>query len=285
MEKYYRFAGAEVCVRIPDRWAYRDERQLAPFAASTVQDPWIFDGSPASRLPSPQGRRSYTSADLEVWEQDGLRQIYRGCGSGGWEKATLYTASRGKQHRILWKDSIYPGPIGIKTILECLNASHLINRAGGCILHCSYIEHQGKAIVFTAPSGVGKSTQAELWRCHRGARILNGDRAAVRMVDGVPMAEAIPFAGSSEYCLNRDLPLAAIVYLGQSPETTLRPLTGAAAFRRVWEGCTVNIWDKEDLANASQTIAELIQAVPVCRLECLPDQSAVTALEEFLKGR
>ena len=29
---------------------------------------------------------------------------------------------------------------------------------GGLILHCAYIEHHGKGILFSAPSGVGKST-------------------------------------------------------------------------------------------------------------------------------
>jgi len=282
MEKYYRFAGAEICVRIPNDLAYREERQLAPFAVASLRDPWIFDFSPAAQLPAPKGSCIYSGNDLVVWKAGELQQIYRGCVSAGWEQATLYVAARGREHQVHWSN---PGPIGVKTVLECINAAHLVNRAGGCILHCSYIEYQGKAILFTAPSGVGKSTQAELWRLHRGARILNGDRAAVRVVEGVPMAEAIPFAGSSEYCLNSNTPLAAIVCLGQGKEPRLRPLTGAAAFRSIWEGCTVNIWDGEDMALASQSVADLIQAVPVCRLDCPPDQTAVEALEVFLKGR
>ncbi len=42
--------------------------------------------------------------------------------------------------------------------------------------HCSYILHQNRAILFAAPSGTGKSTQAALWEKYRGAEIIIGDR-------------------------------------------------------------------------------------------------------------
>ena len=54
------------------------------------------------------------------------------------------------------------------------------------VFHASYVGCDGGAMLFTAPSGTGKSTQAELWRVHRGARVLNGDKAAVRStVEGI----------------------------------------------------------------------------------------------------
>lgn len=39
---------------------------------------------------------------------------------------------------------------------------HLLNMHHGFILHSSFIRWKGKGIVFTAPSGTGKSTQADL---------------------------------------------------------------------------------------------------------------------------
>lgn len=285
MEKYYRFAGVDLCVRIPEDRAYRSEGHLAPFAVSAVREPQCFDYTPVEAIPAPVGTCVYRDGGIQVWEAGDLRQIYRGSVARGWESAYLCTQSQGQENRVLWKDSSCPGPLGVRMVLEGLNVPHLITQAGGCILHCSYIEHGGKAILFTAPSGVGKSTQAELWQQHRDARIINGDRAAVGMVDGIPMAQAIPFAGSSQYCVNRSVPLKAIVCLGQAKENRIMPLTGASAFRSVWEGCTVNVWDGEDMARASQTITDLIQAVPVCRLDCRPDSTAVEILYEFLKGR
>ena len=45
------------------------------------------------------------------------------------------------------------------------------------ILHCAYTEYQGKAMLFSAPSGTGKTTQAGLWEQYRGSRTVNGDKA------------------------------------------------------------------------------------------------------------
>ena len=43
-------------------------------------------------------------------------------------------------------------------------------------LHSSFVLYKDKALVFTAPSGIGKTTQAELWRDFQGALIVNGGR-------------------------------------------------------------------------------------------------------------
>ena len=44
-------------------------------------------------------------------------------------------------------------------------------------------QYKGKAIAFSGPSGVGKSTQAEIWKQCFQADILNGDRALLRKAD------------------------------------------------------------------------------------------------------
>lgn len=41
------------------------------------------------------------------------------------------------------------------------------------ILHSAYIRHRGRAILFSAPSGTGKSTQASLWAQYAGAVFQN----------------------------------------------------------------------------------------------------------------
>ena len=48
------------------------------------------------------------------------------------------------------------------------------------ILHCAYTEYQGKAMLFSAPSGTGKTTQAGLWEQYRESRTVNGDKALLR---------------------------------------------------------------------------------------------------------
>ena len=44
-----------------------------------------------------------------------------------------------------------------------LALEHLFYRFGGLFLHSSHVSVGGRALLFSAPSGTGKSTQADLW--------------------------------------------------------------------------------------------------------------------------
>ena len=44
------------------------------------------------------------------------------------------------------------------------------------VLHCSVLKVKSGVILFSGPSGIGKSTQAGLWTKYRKARVINGDR-------------------------------------------------------------------------------------------------------------
>ena len=97
------------------------------------------------------------------------------------------------------------------------------------------------------------------------------------------MAEGIPFAGSSTYCKNRSLPIEAIVHLGQAPVTTIRRMRGYESFCRIWEGVSVNTWDKEDVELVSDVVQKVAEQIPVFHMPCTPDESAVIVLEQELR--
>lgn len=285
MERQYRFAGVEIAVSMPEELFSENERRLAPFAVEYTGDPYRFRFELADALAPPVGDCLVRNAGMQAYSDGSCRVRYVGSVGQSWENAWLRTSLRGRTCDVQVKAGTAAGPIGTKAILNAIEAQHLIARAGGFVLHCAYIDRNGKAILFTAPSETGKSTQAELWRCLRGAEIINGDRAAVRVTDGGIFAEGIPFAGSSAYCLNRSLPVAAVVYLGQAPVTGIRRMRGYEAFARVWEGCSVNTWDREDVSLVSNAVKALAETVPVYHLTCTPDESAVTALENALESR
>ena len=76
--------------------------------------------------------------------------------------------------------------------------------------------------------------------------------------------------------------MAAIVYLGQAPVTSIRRLRGYAAFKRIWEGCSVHTWEPEQMKAVSALVAATAGYVPVYYMPCTPDESAVEALENML---
>lgn len=151
------------------------------------------------------------------------------------------------------------------------------------LMHASYIDVNGSAVLFTAPCGTGKSTQAELWRVHRNAEIINGDKAGVFLKEGKAFAGGLPFCGTSKICKNRNLPLKAIVLLSQGKENRVKRLTGFEALQGVINNIYLDLlapWEKQMCIDF---VIELLEKVNVFSLQCTPDERAVEELEKNIK--
>lgn len=270
-------------VSIPEDRIWDWDDRLETFRVDQAEDPHIFEVEWVDHLPEPDGKYVEAAGTFCVYEHMDSRIRYVGYEMNSWKKGMIRIESKGKNHKIQVKNEPAWKKMPVNKMLESFSVEHLIARNDGFVFHCSYIDHDGKAILFTAPSQTGKSTQAELWKQYRGAGIINGDRAAVRLVDGDLMAEGIPFAGSSQYCENRSLPIETIVYLGQAPQTSIRKMRGYEAFFKIWEGVSVNTWDKEDMERVSAVVQQVVTRIPVYHMPCTPDESAVIALEEMLR--
>ena len=149
-------------------------------------------------------------------------------------------------------------------------------------LHSSVIDWQGKGILFSAPSGTGKSTQAELWRRLEGAEIINGDRGMIRLQDKF-MVYGSPYAGTSGIYTNRSVPIRAIVILSQAPENRLARLSPSAAFGKLFQESTVPSWDPSSAEIFTELLINLVTQIPVYHLACRPDGGAVEILKQELQ--
>ena len=163
-----------------------------------------------------------------------------------------------------------------------LSMERFLLKKDGFLLHSSVIQWQGRGILFSAPSGTGKSTQAELWHRERGAEILNGDRGLIRRTDSGFMVYGSPYAGTSGIIKDAAAPIGAIVVLSQAPENRVERLTAPEAFRRLYRESTVLSWDTDFTDGITQLLADFVVSVPVFHLACTPTPSAVAALEEEL---
>lgn len=158
---------------------------------------------------------------------------------------------------------------------------HMIKK-DSLILHCAYMVYQGKAILFSAPSGTGKSTQADLWRRYRDGRIINGDRALLRKIDGEWFAGGWPVCGSSGICESGDTPVHAIVMLRQGTSNRAEVLSPIQAFTQLYAQITINQWNREFVQRAIELIENLVGHVPVYQLTCNISEDAVRCLERAL---
>ncbi len=150
------------------------------------------------------------------------------------------------------------------------------------ILHASYIDTDGGAILFSAPSGTGKSTQADLWQRCAGARVINGDRVLLGKREDRWFAHGYPNCGSSDICINRSLHLRAIVLLAQGRENRVEPVKNAV--KQLFSGMVVTPWDFQQMEAALSIAEELAASVPIIGFAAQNDPSAVTALREYLEA-
>lgn len=149
----------------------------------------------------------------------------------------------------------------------------------GFILHSSFISWQNNGILFTAPSGTGKSTQADLWKKYEDADIYNGDRTIIRKIEGKYYGFGSPYAGSSGIYRNESAPIKAIVVIDQGPDNVIRRLRGREAFLPLFRETLMNTWNKEYMEKMTDLLMDAACQIPVYHLFCRPDQDAVNTVK------
>lgn len=279
-ERFYELAGIRFRFLIPADCVWDTVRILSGFVAQP--GPWDAECtlSIVDELSGPEGEQCYHSSSVQIFRTADAEIRYQGSVALSLEGAYLRIERRGTHSSIQIKASSIPRGITDNLILSCMDPVHRITEAGGFLLHASWIQYQGNAILFTGPSGIGKSTQAALWERLRGAELINGDRAAIFPVPGGAEVRGIPYCGSSGVNKNRTMPLTAVVYLTQAPENRITRLSGMKAFRQLWEGCSVDLWNQGDIAKGTQAVVDTVSAIPVFHLACTPDEQAVLTLEK-----
>lgn len=153
-----------------------------------------------------------------------------------------------------------------------------------CVLHASYIDIGGEAILFTGPSNIGKSTQAELWKRYQNAEIINGDRVLLRKVSDRWFAFGYPSCGTSGICINRQLPVRAIVVLSQAPENAIEYISVFEKIRALTAATELYPWNQSEIDMALKIATEISMEVPIVKLSCRVDQEAVDTLKRYLEG-
>lgn len=149
--------------------------------------------------------------------------------------------------------------------------------------HSSLVDWNGSGILFLGPSGIGKTTQAERWAEYRGADIVNGDLVFVQQTDDGFLGWGTPWHGSSPYCINRAVPLKALVVLKQSKENRIRELTGFEKVSEVSNNVFYPTWLDDGMEICTEILNNLLLQLPVYRLDNRADEEAVELLEQAIQ--
>ena len=158
----------------------------------------------------------------------------------------------------------------------------------GVMLHSSCVEKDGFAYLFSARSGTGKSTHTHLWLKNlSGTRIINDDKPALILENGVWYACGTPFSGKTDENLNVKVPVRAIVFVKRGVDNKVEKMPVAKAVGLLMEQ-TIKPVDRETAEKMLDLIDSLLTNVPVFSLECnMDDDAAITSytgIERILKN-
>ena len=144
------------------------------------------------------------------------------------------------------------------------------------MLHASAIEYKGRAYLFSGPSTVGKSTHSRLWQTLLGAdaQVFNDDKPALRLLDGRWYAYGTPWCGKDGINQNKKVPLAGICFLKKAKENRIRLMSPVEAIPYMVSQTMYRLTRKTDMELLLSHIDQLVRAIPVYELECLPDLAA-----------
>lgn len=153
---------------------------------------------------------------------------------------------------------------------------HLL-RFNGMLLHASAVAMDGRAYLFSGPSGMGKSTHTRLWQQQFGdaAQIFNDDKPALRLLDGRWYAYGTPWCGKDGINQNCKFPLGGICFLKRGSKNAIRRLTAAEAVPLIYGQTMYRLHKPENALRLMNTADALIRMIPIFELACRPDSEAV----------
>ena len=251
-------------------------------AGEAVKPQYTYRMHVAEEFPQPEGKVIASRPDLVVFENE--RGESRLIGVKGTEGYYACYQEIGLDCAEITFAGDRIGGLHIDPVFSSLLAleRRLVKR-DNIILHCAYVEYHGEAILFSAPSETGKTTQANLWEKYRGSRTVNGDRSLLGKKDGQWTAQGWPVCGTSEVCHDEAFPIRAVVMLSQAKENRAVKMTPGQAFPLVYSQITVNRWNREDHIHTMDLIQDLLESVPVYHLGCTISEEAVECLARSLE--
>ena len=158
---------------------------------------------------------------------------------------------------------------------------------GGFMLHSSAVVMDGKAYLFTADSGTGKSTHTALWQEAFGsdrAEILNDDKPAIRIGENGIFACGTPWSGKTALNINKIVPVGAIGFLERSKENWIERKQGGEVIAKLLKQ-TVRPPKLEEMDALLRYVDIVLKEVPVYSLGVnMTVDAAKMAYEAMSKG-
>lgn len=158
---------------------------------------------------------------------------------------------------------------------------------GGFMLHSSAVLMDGRAYLFSASSGVGKSTHTGMWQKVFGkdrAKILNDDKPAIRIEKDGIYAFGTPWSGKTDLNINVKAPIAGICFIERGKTNKIRRENGGAVIGKLMAQ-TIRPYDEKDMELLLGHVDKVLTEVPVYTLSCdISEEAVYVAYNAMSKG-
>ncbi len=174
---------------------------------------------------------------------------------------------------------------GLETLALARKVADELLNFDTVLFHSSCIAFDGQACCFAAPSGVGKSTHAALWKKVFRDRVtyVNDDKPFIKITDDGIFAFGSPWRGSHHLGENICAPLSAICLLRRGATNQIEPVTADEAFPYVF-GQTYRPRGEGGMVKLLPLVGKLTERVKLFSLRCNTDpEAAVVAFEGMRK--
>ena len=187
--------------------------------------------------------------------------------------------------RLIQDTKAAKGGLYHSSMLGVQMADVLHKKYGGIMIHSSAVEVDGKAYLFSAPCGTGKSTHTKQWQKYFGADqaiIINDDKPVLRRLEDGWYAYGTPFSGKTDENVNKKVKLQGICMLERG-ENRIRQIQPAEAIPLILQQ-TIRPKNEKYLGKMMEIMDQLLREVPVYRMQCDISEEAVKMSYEAMKG-
>ncbi len=153
------------------------------------------------------------------------------------------------------------------------------------LMHSAALKMNGKAFVFAAKSGVGKTTHVRLWMEEFAGRVqvINGDKPVIRFMDNAFYVCGTPWCGKEGLGNSVSVPMQAICFLEQSRENHIRRLEISEVIGRIFHQMLMPR-EEEAMSHFLELVDKMLASVDCYILQCNKEREAALAAYEGMRG-
>ena len=154
------------------------------------------------------------------------------------------------------------------------------------MLHSAAIQVNGKAYLFSAKSGTGKTTHIRLWKKCFGSQvqIINGDKPILWRKNGAWLACGTPWCGKEGWTSTACIPVAGLCFLVRSEENEIHPASKDEIVERVFHQI-YRPSDPESLLQTMNLLDDFLASTPCWVMGCNISPDAAKIASEAMLGQ